>query len=51
VGFKKLKTYAKISTEAIETLKKEKDLFKKLDKINAPLFDRFCSGFYLWMKK
>jgi len=51
IGFKKLKTYAKISTGAIETLKKEKDLFKKLDKINAPLFDRFCSGFYLWMKK
>jgi SAM-dependent methyltransferase len=51
VGFRKNLLFAKISTEAFSLLKSDKNLWRKLNQINAPFFDRFCSGFYLWMKK
>jgi len=50
LGFKKLLTFAKISTEAIFLLKKKKAIRKQLDEKGVPSFDRFCSGIYLWMK-
>lgn len=49
-GFKKELFFAKISTKAIDFLKKYPDILIKLNLINCPQFDRFCSGAYLWMK-
>jgi SAM-dependent methyltransferase len=51
VGFRKNLLFAKISTETFSLLKSDKNLWRKLNQINAPFFDRFCSGCYLWMRK
>ena len=49
-GFEKLCAFAKISTEAVSLLRKKPEMHVYLDNKNAPMFDRFCSGLYLWMR-
>lgn len=50
-NFSKLLIFSKIFTDAISLLKSDSHIWDKLDKIGVPVFDRFSSGFYLWMKK
>lgn len=47
--FKKILAYAKISGLAL-SLMNNQIIVSSLDKNNVPVFDRFCSGIYLWMK-
>lgn len=49
-GFKKLFSFANISTEAISLLKRKPEMDKLLNKKGVPHFDRYCGGLYLWMK-
>ncbi|MFH1645999.1 MAG: class I SAM-dependent methyltransferase [Candidatus Omnitrophota bacterium] len=49
--FEKLLAYAKISTEAISYLRKRPSVVELLNEKGVPLFDRFCSGIALWMRK
>ncbi len=42
-----LQSFAKISTRAISYIKKNK---YDLDSNKVPLFDRYCSGMYIWMR-
>ncbi len=46
-NFTVLQSFAKISTRAISYIKKNKRI---LDSNNVPLFDRYCSGIYVWMR-
>jgi len=48
-GFQKNYACAKISFESIVLLKK-KNIFMNLDIKGVPIFDRFCSGLYIWMR-
>jgi SAM-dependent methyltransferase len=49
-GFEKLCAFAKISTEAVSLLRKKPEMHVYLDNKNTPMFDRFCTGLYLWMR-
>jgi SAM-dependent methyltransferase len=49
-GFEKGRVFAKIATRSIRLFKRDKSVFKRLDEINSPVFDRFCSGMYFWFK-
>ena len=51
VGFKKKQLFAKVYTQALWILRQNSAIRDRLDKIKAPLFDRVCGGFYLWMSK
>jgi len=50
-GFEGVKLFSKISTRAIKEIKKYPDVENKLNFKNIPRLDRYCSGFYVWMKK
>ena len=49
-GFKKIRALAKTSKAAYSLLGRNKEITVSLNKNNVPIFDRYCSGFYLWMK-
>lgn len=49
-GFGKLCAFAKISTDAISLFKKRPEIHNYLNNKNVPVFDRFCSGLYLWLR-
>jgi hypothetical protein len=50
-GFEVRKVYAKISSNAMALLDSNKSLNEELNAKGYPLFDRYCLGFYVWMKK
>jgi SAM-dependent methyltransferase len=50
-GFNKIKILAKINFRAAFFLFNNKKEMEKLEKHSAPLFDRYCSGLYVWMRK
>ncbi len=49
-NFKKELIFAKISSRAISLLKNALQIRQQLDEKKYPKFDRYCSGFYVWMK-
>lgn len=50
-GFKKSLLYAKVSTDALECLRKNQDLDNQLTAHGVGAFDRVCTGLYLWMTR
>lgn len=49
-GFQKLSLFAKISTLAFSFLNRHPEINDSLNEKGFPQFDRFCRGFYLWMR-
>lgn len=49
-GFRKAIAYAKIPSKVLKLKKEKPDLFRLLDKRGLPVFDRFASGLYLWLR-
>lgn len=50
-GFSKQLLFSKIHIPAYLFLKKNSNINMLLDEKDVPLFDRLCSGFYLWMRR
>ncbi len=49
-GFKFLRVYSKISYPSIKLFENDTVLFNKMNELELPVFDRFCSGFYFWLR-
>ncbi|MEK7608642.1 MAG: class I SAM-dependent methyltransferase [Patescibacteria group bacterium] len=48
-SFEKMCIAAKISSKAVALFRRHPNFHRTLDEANIPLFDRFCSGFYVWL--